>query len=176
MHGHAKEQHHGLGTQTYRKFPLYIARANRPYNLPPRYFSPRSSRPATPGQSLDGGVGADGQRGGGGGGGGFYGGGGGGSGQQGAGGGGGSSYADTSALSFAVVDESASGWTNGVGGIRIVEAGESWVEVEWDKVTDAAVRAEPTWYEVSVCVSVCDSRRLIFAVLYSVMNLTVRFV
>ncbi|CAM9103761.1 unnamed protein product [Laminaria digitata] len=110
----------------------------------------RSSRPATPGQSLDGGVGADGARSGGGGGGGFYGGGGGGSGQQGAGGGGGSSYADTSALAFAIVDESASGRTDGVGGLRIVEAGERWVEVEWDKVTDAAVRAEPAWYEVEV--------------------------
>lgn len=118
----------------------------------------RSSRPATPGQSLDGGVGADGARGGGGGGGGYYGGGGGGSGQQGAGGGGGSSYADTSALSLAVVDESASGWTNGVGGLRIVETGESWVEVEWDKVTDAAVRAEPAWYEVRVY----DSRSFVW--------------
>lgn len=109
-----------------------------------------SSRPATPGQILDGGIGADGARGGGGGGGGFYGGGGGGSGQQGAGGGGGSSYADISALCTAAVDESASGWANGVGKLRVVEAGESWVEVEWDKVSDAAVREEPAWYEVRV--------------------------
>lgn len=99
---------------------------------------------------MDGGIGADGARGGGGGGGGYYGGGGGGSGPQGAGGGGGSSFADISALCTAILDDSATGWSNGVGDLRIVETGESWVELEWDKVSDANVREEATWYEASV--------------------------
>ena len=57
-------------------------------------------------------------------------------------------------------------FTNGVGGLRIVEAGESWVEVEWDKVTDAAVRAEPAWYEVLVCVLTHKCFFCVLAVLF----------
>lgn len=105
-----------------------------------------SSRPATPGRSLTGGIGANGARGGGGGGGGFYGGGGGGSGQQGAGGGGGSSHADTGALAL---DHRTNEWgSGGEDGVRAVEVGESWVEVEWRTVVGAVAGEEPMFYEV----------------------------
>lgn len=115
--------------------PVHTLRA-----ILPRLYC--SSRTATPGRSLHGGLGANGLRGGGGGGGGFYGGGGGGSGKQGGGGGGGSSYADIDALSIETVG------TQGVGTVRVVGVGETWVEVEWDRVMDAKSGAEPVWYEV----------------------------
>lgn len=103
------------------------------------------SRVSTPGRSTNGGLGADGRSAGGGGGGGFYGGGGGGSGQQGGGGGGGSSYADIREL------KAASGSAVGnVGDVRLVKAGDTWVEVEWDAVVDAAPGEELVWYEVSL--------------------------
>lgn len=108
-----------------------------------------SSRTATPGRSVSGGVGANGARSGGGGGGGFYGGGGGGSGEQGAGGGGGSSYADIGAL-VAQEEDSASKWAQGGSGLRAVEIGESWVELEWERVVDAVPGEEPMFYEVYV--------------------------
>lgn len=108
-----------------------------------------SSRTATPGRSLSGGVGANGARSGGGGGGGFYGGGGGGSGEQGGGGGGGSSYADIDAL--VAEKDPTSEWRQGGSGLRAVEIGESWVEMEWERVADAVPGDEPVFYEVGVC-------------------------
>lgn len=104
-----------------------------------------SSRTATPGYSVNGGLGADGARAGGGGGGGFYGGGGGGSGEQGGGGGGGSSYADTDAL---VAEDPPSEWGQRENDLRVVSNGESWVEVEWERMVGAAPGAEPLFYEV----------------------------
>ncbi|CBN74811.1 conserved unknown protein [Ectocarpus siliculosus] len=112
----------------------------------PIVFRGTGSRPATPGRSLTGGIGANGARGGGGGGGGFYGGGGGGSGQQGAGGGGGSSHADTGALAL---DHRTNEWgSGGEDGVRVVEVGESWVEVEWRAVVGAVAGEQPMFYEI----------------------------
>ncbi|CAM9246405.1 unnamed protein product [Ectocarpus sp. 6 AP-2014] len=114
----------------------------------PIVFRGTGSRPATPGRSLTGGIGANGARGGGGGGGGFYGGGGGGSGQQGAGGGGGSSHADTGALAL---DHRTNEWgSGGEDGLRVVEVGESWVEVEWRTVVGAVAGEQPMFYEVEI--------------------------
>lgn len=124
----------------------------RPLHLfpspPVRHEQPttHSTRPATPGRSVTGGIGADGARGGGGGGGGFYGGGGGGSGGQGAGGGGGSSYADPGAVAF--VEGPAGEWGREEGVVRVAETGESWVEVEWERAAEAETGEEPVFYEV----------------------------
>lgn len=112
---------------------------------PPPTPGTHSSRTATPGHSVNGGFGADGPRAGGGGGGGFYGGGGGGSGQQGGGGGGGSSHADTSALA---VEDLPNEWGQGENDLRVVENGDSWVEVEWERMVDAVPGNEPLLYEV----------------------------
>eukprot|EP00903_Cladosiphon_okamuranus_P009839 g9351.t2 len=113
----------------------------------PIVFKGISSRTATPGRSVNGGFGADGPRAGGGGGGGFYGGGGGGSGKQGGGGGGGSSYADTGSL---VVEDPPSEWGQGENDLRVVGSGESWVEVEWERVVNAVPGEEPLFYEVEI--------------------------
>lgn len=107
-----------------------------------------SSREAIPGRSLHGGLGADGARAGGGGGGGYYGGGGGGSGQHGGGGGGGSSYA--SVFFLAPARNTAEGFGGSVGEARVVAVGDRWVDVEWDRVVDAAPGLEPVSYEVRV--------------------------
>eukprot|EP00752_Nemacystus_decipiens_P004487 g4097.t2 len=106
-----------------------------------------NSRTATHGRSVNGGFGADGPRAGGGGGGGFYGGGGGGSGAQGGGGGGGSSFADMGAL---VIKDPPSEWGQGGDDLRVVESGETWVEVEWERKVDAAPGEEPLFYEVEI--------------------------
>ena len=108
-------------------------------------LSCKSSRAATHGRSIIGGLGADGERAGGGGGGGFYGGGGGGSGQLGGGGGGGSSYAYLRELRTAAFDETVKGFIESA---RVVETGDTWVEIQWDAVVGAAAGEEPVWYEV----------------------------
>lgn len=107
-----------------------------------------SSREAIPGRPLHGGLGADGARAGGGGGGGYYGGGGGGSGQHGGGGGGGSSYASVGFSASA--RSTAEGFGGNVGGARVVAVGDRWLDVEWDRVVDAAPGLEAVSYEVRV--------------------------
>ncbi|CAM9312927.1 unnamed protein product [Scytosiphon promiscuus] len=77
----------------------------------PVVYGGTSSRTATPGQSLTGGMGADGPR---------------------------------------AAEDTPSGGGAGESTVRMVEVGESWAEVEWDRSTDAVPGEEPMFYEVEI--------------------------